>query len=212
MGLDQPPPVEQQLRQPGQIAADVLIDVREARHHVAEQEQHHQPTDADQQRRVDRRAYELVTQGVDLLLVGDVALERTLEVAGALGGADHGDVEVGKGLRRALERARQGLPLAQRGDDIGQHAAHGRTRLLLGQRGHRLGERNAGPQQGEQFLVEQQQRKARSPTAAPRTREREHDQPPPGGEHARLGFGGGVEFGFDDPRVGGDRLYPVAHR
>ena len=73
---DELPPAHQQPRHERQIAADVSIDMAEARHYVEHQEYHHQPADACQHHRINRSADYFPPDTVHLRLIGDIACQR----------------------------------------------------------------------------------------------------------------------------------------
>ena len=89
MCIDELAPLQQQARGHGQVAADILVDGAEARHHVGHEEYHHQHAGDQQHGRIDAGIDERLAQRIGLLLIRDVARERLAQRAGPLARA-HG--------------------------------------------------------------------------------------------------------------------------
>jgi len=156
-GFDEPAPGHQHAREPRQIAANVLVNVREARHHVAEQEQRHQATDQDQDHRIDRSAHQMLLHRIELGLISNETRQCLRQTAGPLTGAHGSHIQVRKRLGKTLQCVREGLALAQLLHQRAEHAAGARARLLLVQRLDRLNQADTRAQQSKQFLGEQHQ-------------------------------------------------------
>src|SRR5438270_10270850 len=120
MSSDETAETEEEPREERQRMRHVLVDAGEARHDVEHEEAEHQRADDHQDRRVDARRDDLLLHLVELVVIGDVARQRFLYVAGALARLDRRHVERremlrerGHGLRKWLAPVNRGYQSAQ---------------------------------------------------------------------------------------------------
>ena len=148
-------PVEQQLRHPRQVPSGTAINFREARHHVADKKRRHAAANGEQDHRIDCRAEDFGTDGVNTLLIIDKPRQRAGQVTGAFSGLDDPDIERRK--LRGLFRQDAGklLAIVETGQQLGERGTDWDRRFLFQQGLERLDNRQAGGEQGEQLLAEQ---------------------------------------------------------
>ena len=194
---------EQQPGEERQAVRHVFVDLREARHDVEHEEAEHQRADDHQDRRVDACRDDLLLHAVELFLVGDIARQRFLDVAGALARLDRRHVERREMLREAGHRLRERLAAVDRGEHAGEHLASLARCLFLVQRLQRFHQVEAGVEQRAQLDREERRakraflREARLPVPAGGG-DAEDREPAAAGDVARRRFACGVEAERND--------------
>ncbi len=163
-------PTEQKTGSRRQIAVRAFQQLREARHHDAEQEEHDQRADRQQQRRIDRGADHLVAQFVQRLQMRGVASQRRHQIAGLFAGGDRGDQQCGKRIRLGRQCLRQRQTLGQIGGDAIDCATGGCVALLQRERAYGVDHAEASIEQRRQFFSKQADLQARAPARQRETR------------------------------------------
>ncbi len=123
---------EQEEGQARKLRAELVIELREARHHKGDQKDK-QRKDHDQQKdRVDQRGSDLFAKGQRDPLKSKIARQHLFQVAGALAG-EQGRRINGGDITLCLEGLGEGLPGADAGSHVLQLCAKAEVLLSLGQ-------------------------------------------------------------------------------
>ena len=130
---DELAPAEHDLRHPRQVAPRALVDLGEARHHIADQEGADAAAHGQQDGRINGGADDFTAHRIDALLVVDVARQGARQVAGAFGRLDDADIQGGKQFGLLRQHGGKTLAFAQAFQQTREHAARGRRRFLFQQ-------------------------------------------------------------------------------
>src|SRR5207249_2713765 len=127
------------------------------RHDVNQQKDHDREPDEDEEGRIRHRLDDFFPDADHQLEVADVAVEDLDEIAGVLTRADGGAVEIRKMLREASHGLGDGRPASDLGAGALQRFLEGRMNGALGQEVEDLQDRQTGPYQRDEFLVEDEE-------------------------------------------------------
>ena len=147
---------DQDYRHLRQLRLHGAVEGGEGGHHVSHQK-HHQPDHQHQQNAgINQRDDDLLTNRQSQLLVGDVTIQYFRQAAAFFAGHDRRDVDLGEDplLRGRLRRAACRLYFVPNAADVRPQLDVGQA---VGQQIQPFQNRQAGPDQGDELLIEDQE-------------------------------------------------------